>query len=73
MQLEINGKQFNVDFMSMGLNIIGFLALIASIQGELGYGVIALLIFIFDHIRHPYPVIINLEELEDDDNNPSPG
>jgi len=62
-----NGKGYYIDLMSAFLNTIGFVALVTSIwDGTLAL-IVGMLIFIYDAMIHPYPVITELEDVDDDD------
>lgn len=71
MVVQIKDRFFMVDLMSVGLNLIGFIALIASWQDGLLAVIIALLIFLLDEVKHPNPVIMEVkeEDIEKNDDN----
>jgi len=61
-----DGSAFVIDHMSLGLNVIAFVCLIASWQDGYQALILAMLIWIFDEIRHPNPIVMDLQEDEDE-------
>lgn len=62
--LNINGQLKSINIESIGLNVLGYMFLIASVWDGFQPAAIGLMIFILDHIRHPYPNILDVSEEE---------
>ena len=68
-QWESNGKMFVIEPMSVFVQTIAFICIIGTWEGGWLPMITAVLLMIYDSIRYPYPVIQELvdeEELEDD-------
>lgn len=62
MLVDIKDKTYWIEPMQVALNILGLIVLIASIFDGIPAIIVAMLIFILDELKHPYPILTEVEE-----------
>jgi len=70
MLVDLNNKTYWIEPMKVGLYVLGLTALVASLWDGIPAIVVALLIFILDELKHPYPIMTEVEEGPPDTVNP---
>ena len=62
MLVDLNSKTYWIEPMKVALNVLAFTALAASVWDGTPAIVVALLIFILDELKHPFPIFTEVEE-----------
>ncbi len=72
MLVDLNSKTYWIEPEKIALYVLGLLALTASIWDGIPAIIVALLIFILDELKHPFPVFTEVEEGPPNDNDIQP-